>query len=126
MSVVPGEDTESEEELAYETSSDDEYEDSSTKHSPSQSRGTIVSGEDPETDEDVIEAGSSTTGQQSVKTVVSGEESETDEEDSSDLPKPEVVAAEARSGKGSKSTKLSLSLKKGSQTTKIREGPIKT
>ena len=61
-----------------------------------------------------------------MKTVVSGEESETDEEDSSDLPKPEVVAAEARSGKGSKSTKLSLSLKKGSQATKIREGPIKT
>ena len=126
MSVVPGEDTESEEELAHETSSDDEYEDSSTKPSTSQSRGTIVSGEDPETDDEALEAGSSTAGQQSVKTVVSGEESETDEEDSSDLPKPEEVAAEARSGKGSKSLKLSLSLKKGSQATKIREGPIKT
>lgn len=126
MSVVPGEDTESEEELAYEASSDDEYEDSSTKQSPSQPRGTIVSGEDPETDDEVLEAGSSTTGQQSVKTVVSGEESETDEEDSSDLPKPKVVAAEARSGKGRKGLKLSLSLKKGPQAAKIREGSIKT
>lgn len=127
MSVVPGEDTESEEEPTCETFSDDKHVDSSKNQSPSLSGGTIVSGEDPETDDELLDAGSSITAQQSAKTVVSGEESETDEEDRSDAPKPKVSAAEAHGGKGRKTSKLSLPVKeKKLQEDEKRDASIKT
>lgn len=126
MSVVPGEDTESEDELEYETPSDDENATNNTKQSPSQSRGTIVSGEDPETDDELL-AETSTTAQENIKTIVSGEESETDEEDRADIPKPKVLAAEAHAGKKRKRSNLSLSIKeKGSQADEKREVSRKT
>lgn len=112
MSVVPGEDSESEEELAYDTPSEDEHDDSNTKHSPIEVKGTIVSGEDPETDDEGVPAPSAA-AQQSVRTVVSGEESETDEEEErTAVPAPKLSAAEAHASKGRKKSKSSPSEKK--------------
>lgn len=125
MSVVPGEDSESEEELAYETPSEDEHGDSNTKHVPSASavKGTIVSGEDPETDDEVAPS-PTTAAQPSARTVVSGEESETDEEeDRTEVPAPKVSVAKAHA---SKARKMMRSEKKEVQTDVKRESSSKT